>query len=252
MRIATPHSAADLYVVSAGLGVIHAGTAIPSYSLTVAPGGTDDVLSVVSEAASTSDWWQAGPANSPFHTSLDEIVRRHEGRLILAALPSTYLWMLADDFERILGQVGDRLRLFCAAPPLNLAHRLGAAVMPYDARFDGPDSPLPGTQSDFAQRAMRHFARTVLAHGPDATTEAHRVAVERALADFRPRASVARDKATDAEIIALVIQNWKTADGRSGRMLRFLRDTIGIACEQRRFARLFHAAAEQRRAEATA
>lgn len=244
---------ADLYVVSAGLGALHAGTTIPSYSLTVAPGSSDDVLGMVSEVATASDWWQAGPANSPFHTGLDDIARRHEGQLILAALPSTYLCMLADDLERVLGQVGeDHLRLFCAAPPADLSHRLGAVVMPYDTRFDGPDSPLPGTQSDFAQRAMRHFAHTVLPHGPDATAKTHHAAVEDALAGFRPRTSVARDRTNDAEIVTLVIQNWEAADGRSGRMLRLLRDELGVACEQRRFARLFQAAVEQHRTEALA
>ncbi len=244
---------ADLYIASAGLGIVHADATVPTYSLTVAPGASDDVLSLVDEAASVADWWRAGPANSPFHAGLDDIVRRCDSQLVLAALPSAYLKMLAGDLERFLDQIGDHLRLFCAAPPAGLPSRLVETIMPYDARFDGPDSPLPGTRSDFAQRAMRHFARTVLPRsGPTATSKAHWAAVERAMTGLKLRVSVDRGKATDAEIIALVVQNWGAAGGRSGQMLRLLRDGLGVACEQRRFARLFQAAAECRCAGAPA
>lgn len=249
----TAAKGSNLYVVSAGLGVIPAHAPIPAYSLTVAPGSADDVLSVVNEAASAADWWRAGPAKSPSHVTFDDIRLRLEGRLILAALPSAYLKMIADDLERLVGLAGDCLRLFCGAPPVDLPARLSATVMPYDARFDGPDSPLLGTQSDFAQRAMRHFTQNVLPyHGPDVTAEAHSAAVKRILTGFRPRAIIDRDKATDDEIVALVIQNWSAAEGRAGRMLRLLRDVSGVACEQRRFVRLFQVAAEHRHTRAPA
>ena len=250
-RAAAGH--ANFYVVSAGLGIIRTDVTIPAYSLTVAPGADDSVLGRMEGSTAIADWWRAGPTNSPFHVSLDEIVRQHKGRLILAALPSAYLKMLACDLENLSEQARGRLRLFCAARPAGLPGSLTKAVMPYDARLDGPDSPAPGTRSDFAQRAMRHFTEIILPQSDAAATAgAHRTAVERALTSFRPQRSIERSKATDAEIIALIAQHWGAAGGRAGRMLRLLRDSLGIACEQRRFTHLFQTAIERRRMEAPA
>ena len=237
----------NLYIVSAGLGVVAASLEVPAYDLTIAPGATDNVLALVTDTASPSDWWEAGPARSPFATRLQDLAALHPGELILAALPGTYLLMVADDLSRLADRVEGRLRLFCAAPPSGLPGQLGAALMPYDSRLDGPDSPLPGTIADFAQRAMRHFVEVVVPGAPagsDAAT--HRAGVERALTGLRSPASIHRARATDAEILELIARHWGRADGRSTRMLRLIRDELGRACEQGRFVRLFQEAAAQR------
>jgi hypothetical protein len=119
--------------------------------------------------------------------------------------------------------------------------------MPDESRFSGPDSPLPGTLSDFAQRAMRHFVQAVLPRAPaggDATS--HQVAVEQSLIGLRSQADIRRNRVPDGEIIELIARHWTRADGKSARMLRLLRDQLGLACEQGRFARLFQEAAAQR------
>jgi hypothetical protein len=46
-------------------------------------------------------------------------------------------------------------------------------------------------------------------------------------------------RVTDEEIVVLIREHWSAAQAQSTRMLRLLRDDLGVACEQGRFSRLF-------------
>jgi len=235
----------NLYIVSAGLGLVQAQAEVPAYGLTIAAGTADNVLARVIGPAAPVDWWRLGPARSPFNIDVLELAEQHPGVLILAALPSGYLLMVAADLTRLADRTDGRLRLFCAAPPADMPEALRMAVMPYDTRFDGPDSPLAGTLSDFAQRAMRHFVESVIPSASAGSTASHHTAVRDALANLRAPACITRGRASDSEIIELIASHWGRADGKSTRMLRLLRDQLGVACEQGRFVRLFQAAASR-------
>jgi hypothetical protein len=230
----------DLYIVSAGLGLVARETLIPAYSITVANGSPDDIRHRVSDVANglASRWWNLVSRRSPLGTGIAELVRETSG-LVLIALPSGYLEMVADDLAELHGRSIRRLRIFTLALPEAFPGKLRRAVMPYDDRLDGPDSERPGTRSDFAPRALRHFADRVLSKFPEGDLDAHRRAVNSTLAGWRRPKTPVRSRRTDAEMKALIRANWKAAGGRSGRMLRVLRDDLEIACEQSRFAKLF-------------
>jgi hypothetical protein len=136
------------------------------------------------------------------------------------------------------------------SPASAIPETLRPFLLPYDARFDGPDAPLPGTRSDFAQRSLSHFVEAVLAHHAQADFDGHAEAVERLLSGLRRRSTPGRTRQPDKEIIALIRRHWNEARGQSSRMLRLLRDDLGVACEQGRFRTLFLAARERREARA--
>jgi hypothetical protein len=234
-----------MMVVSAGLGLVEAATAVPSYSLTVVPGTADNILERIAGRPTAADWWQALEGRSIFGCPLGECVRSSRGP-VLVALPAQYLAMVAGDLLAMPEKTRRRLRIFSLSPPSVLPEGLRRYLMPYDARFDGPGSPLPGTRGDFAQRAMAHFAEFVLGKAPEGDLEAHGTTVQRLLSSLRPPAPIARTKASDEEIVALIHRHWDAVEGRSGKMLRYLRDDLGIACEQSRFRDLFHVAREAR------
>jgi hypothetical protein len=48
----------------------------------------------------------------------------------------------------------------------------------------------------------------------------------------------ARQRKTDAEIIALLCQNWERLNGSATALLRYLRDDALVSCEQSRFSAL--------------
>lgn len=241
-RRAAAHLNADLCVVSAGLGLVEATTLTPSYSLTTATRDVDSVLAKTQDSASA--WWSALQSCSPFSSSAP--VR--ETGLILAGLSATYLALVADEWSRWPAERLSRLRVFCKERPSGPAEALAPSWMPYDDRLDAAGDDLAGTQGDFAQRALRHFATTIQGSS-NAAADSDKVL--QSLDGFQARRTPVRHRLSDDAVLQLIDAHWATVGGRSGAMLRHLRDTLGFACEQRRFQDLFKRAAAIRQLEAT-
>lgn len=228
---------AGLYIVSAGLGLIEKSTLVPAYSMTLAPVSEDCVFRRTE--ASPADWWRVLTAQSPFHCDLEA-----SDGLILAALSRPYLDMVAQEWAQWPTERVERLRLFCKGPPSGLPPELSRQWMPYDDRLDLSGGARGGTQADFAQRALRHFAEHM---GPQTgELDQDRQWVENALAPFILGARPDRRRMMDADLIDLIGREWDAAGGRSGAMLRRLRRELNIACEQARFKDLFLRAAKNR------
>lgn len=221
------------FIVSAGLGLISADTEVPNYAASVLSGG-DNILAKLRDGASSGDWWQWLQQHSPFAKPLETVISMAEGPCLIA-LPQAYLVMIEAELLALPEGLLERVRLFSGArAPETLAH----LQMPYDDRLDGGDSPYKGTRSNFAPRALRHFVNAILRGRETDSAAHHAMAVEAALADWtRPSRTLGKRK-TDAELRAILKANWAAMGGRSTRMLRLLRDDLGIACEQGRFAGL--------------
>jgi hypothetical protein len=110
--------------------------------------------------------------------------------------------------------------------------------MPYDDRLDGPDSTNRGTRSDFAGRALRHFAELTRGEPQGHSAAEHAAKVSATLDGWRMPAKVARIRHDDAALLDLIRAHWDAERGSSSRLLRRFRDDLGIACEQGRFAKL--------------
>lgn len=219
-----------LAIISAGIGLVDGDTLVPGYSLTTIGGDPDDIRRKT--GAGRADWWPAIQAASPFAQS-----DRGPRGLILAAVSAAYLEMVATDWSAWPTADLDRLRLFSKVAPGPAAEALRAAWMPYDDRLDGVSQGLAGTQGDFAQRAMRHFATEIRSTG---TQAGDRQAVAAALAGIARRQVPVRKRLQDAALKDIIRADWDAAQGQSSTMLRRLRDTLGLACEQGRFRMLFN------------
>jgi len=229
-----------LYVVSAGLGLLRADKKIPSYSLTVSPGTADAIQNRCTDTGfSAADWWTKLTARLGLQYPLAHLIGGSKSRLWLLALPRNYYELVIDD----LGQLSDRQleRVRIVGPQLDKSeHRvLDACLLSIDDRLNGPDSPLPGTQTDFAQRAARFTYDTVIRGNLEGGVTAHRRAISRRLSAMRPATRHKRQSLSDEAIMRKIEKLWRVADGKSGRMLRVLRDKEQIACEQGRFNGLF-------------
>ena len=232
---------APLYIISAGVGLVHADDLIPPYSLTVAPGSPDNVLAKITSPCSAREWWKACSEQSSNGRQLGRTLESADLSrvLLLMALPGTYLRMIDQELLQLPDAALSRIRIFSGAPPHDFPEPVRSLIMPYDARLDGKDSPAPGTLSDFAARALADFAQWILREFPDANVEEHRAAVARRLQSWAYAASPARERLTDERLIALIRANWTQAGTSASRMLRYFRDEMGIACEHGRFAHLF-------------
>lgn len=224
-----------LYVVSAGLGLVAGATAVPAYGLTIAKDGPESVLGKVVGPFNPADWF-AGLLSGPYSTDWTRIVGAGRGR-VLVALTKPYAEMVGESLSAVPQDALDRIRIFGAGLSSALPAILQSALVPYDERLD---TLFPGTRSDFAQRAMHHFANLV-AHLPvdqRGDAEAVRACLDRVDAPVRPT----RMQRTDSELLT-IISGRLAPQASASRLLRQLRDEDGIACEQGRFARLFRTAA---------
>lgn len=225
-------------ILSAGLGLVDGDTFVPAYSLTTIKGDPDDIR--LKTSAERSEWWPVIQDASPFAQS-----DRSSRGLILAAVSTAYLEMVAADWSAWPRADLGRLRLFSKAAPVGAAEALRPAWMPYDDRLDGVGQGLAGTQGDFAQRAMRHFATQIDRTG---TQDDDREAVLAALSGLARRQKPVRRRLEDEALKDTIRAEWGAACGQSSTMLRRLRDTLGLACEQGRFRTLFNEVKAERTA----
>jgi hypothetical protein len=229
-------------IVSAGLGLTPAEREVPSYGATLL-NGQDNVLARLTDGTSSRGWWTWLQANSPFAVSLADAIANSRGPVLLA-LTKPYLAMIGDELSGLADKDRERLRIFCGVAVGDAA--LAEQQMPYDSRLDGPDSDISGTRSNFAGRALHHFCRAVLPGREEANAAAHAGAVQDALAPWRPAKTRRGLSMSDAELRAILAEHWDAHEGRATRLLRLLRDDLGIACEQGRFARLARNMREER------
>ena len=237
---------ADLYIVSAGLGLVHSRREVPSYNLTVTERSSNNVLNRCTDVPDAEDWWQA--VNASFHTqSLSSRIARSSHDYWLIAIPKTYYRMLRTDLARLDRKDLERIRLF--GPREHSANDvvLQGTLISMDDRLDGPDSQIRGTRGDYAQRAMAFFIQNVLMQTPDGDVASHRRATAGLLRNMAwPEQIPKRPSATDEQICRKLDQSWGKGKGQSTKLLRILRDDLSIACEEGRFRRLFHSVARRR------
>ena len=239
--VASQRLNAELWIVSAGMGLISSGEMIPAYNLSVSntscsPGAH------MNGSWDAALWWEdANKIWSP-KRSIRKLISDNPKSLVVIALSGPYLHMVRDDLQQIIPTEGGRVRLIVHPANRSALPALCGSIMPYDERLDGPDSSFRGTQNDFTARAANHFCSLLVNHRVQGINY-HRELVTKSLSTFRRPQRVRRKQRTDTEIVQSIIRNWAEARGGSGRMLRILRDKEAIACEQSRFRRLFHTAA---------
>jgi hypothetical protein len=186
--------------------------------------------------------WFSNVLTTVYSDEWSDVAGRKSGR-ILMALSRPYAEMvgpsLADAPTKMLG----RLRIFGASLEGALPATLHSAIAPYDERLN---AIFPGTRTDFAQRAMLHFARSVAVR-PSRGREDDFGAVRSTLKNLKLPRLVQRPRLTDGEILALIKKRLRMQSG-AARMLAALRHEEGVACEQSRFGRLYRIAAGKREA----
>ncbi len=225
---------AALFIASAGLGLVEASDVIPSYDLTVAKGLPSSILSKLPAGTSENEWWSEVAKRD--RTERFESQLQADDALLLVALPANYLKMLSRFLKTLSVFADGRVRIFTGSEQVEIDADLKPYLMPYDRRLDG--GPAPGTLGDFAQRALRHFVTQILPASPDGDASDHAARVLSAQDQWHRPHSKTGVRLDDDELLKTIREEWDSVQGRSTRLLRKLRDDLGIACEQGRFSRL--------------
>lgn len=226
------------YIISAGLGVVGPNDKIPSYAMTTAGNSNENVLRKCPTRTTASEWWNAAFPSG----NLERLIHDANSKVFLA-LPSVYLEMIKDELLSISIDDLKKVRILTGASVQFETTTLLDLVLPYDSRLDGPDSPIPGTKSDFASRALRHFVG--LSDLTSTSLSKDRRIVEDALSGMRRPTRPVRIRLSDNEIRQALIAKWQDVQGNRSKLLRHLRDDLLVSCEQSRFARLAREIEEQ-------
>ena len=223
---------AQLFIVSAGIGLVNSDETIPGYDISASGNGTELATTLTRHGFSKWDWWHILAAGK----GLGWLLREHPDAMLLLSLPSEYLDMVREDLSAVSPCELSRVRVFTSsAGRKKIGEMPGLPVLPYDERLESI-AGYAGTRSDFPQRALKHFVSRLKGHllPIDEATRA----VNAALGDFELKASPNRRRLADKEIRELIRQAWEGFGGNSVKLLRHLRDKERVACEQTRFSRL--------------
>lgn len=223
---------AQLFIVSAGIGLVNSDEVIPGYDISASGKGTELATMLTRHGVSKSDWWHLLVAGK----GLGWLLREHPDATLLLSLPSEYLDMVREDLNSASPCELSRVRVFTSsAGRKKIGEIPGLQLLPYDERLESI-AGYAGTRSDFPQRALKHFVSRLKGHllPIDEATRA----VIAALSNFQLKATPNRRRLADEEIRELIRRAWEDFGGNSSKLLRHLRDTERVACEQARFSRL--------------
>ncbi|MBL1265496.1 hypothetical protein [Candidatus Methylomicrobium oryzae] len=230
---------ANLLIASAGLGLIAGSKEVPPYNLTISRGNPDCVLYKLNQG-NASDWWEALNRKSPFSVTFDT----SSYDLILIAMSLPYYRLFEPQLIDLNNSEKSKLRLFIRANGRNISSCLLPYLMPYDERFDSQKGPNRGTLNDFPQRALRHFVESILPNSTNNSSENHYASVEEVLKQLQPHKVDTGARFSDQDISNLIKEQWSENFTSPTKMLRFFRASLGVACEQKRFQRLFYGVAK--------
>ena len=224
---------ADLAVISAGLGYVAGAKEVPSYDLTVSGRHANALRDRVTERFDPVHWWRSVSA-SPYSTSLcDDLAGRP---LVVICLSAEYARLVAADLTALAKDetVRANTRIFGLSIAKHLPKEWDGSVMSYDERFNSLG--VTGTRVDFAQRAaldfITHFDAKALT-----VSDARDFVVAR-MQGGRRAGEVQRKRLTDEEVLEAIADAAPEIGTKASPLLRHLRHTSGLACEQARFRRL--------------
>ena len=239
-RKSADHSGADLWVISAGFGLIRSSSKIAPYDLTIAPGTINSLDNLVPKGqVCLTKWWSYINRGKKVGT-IRALVETAPSNTFVMTLTSRYLEMIKEDLLKMSDSNLKRVRI--VGPPLSAIsdERLKMVYLPYDERLETVGPPYAGTRSDFPQRAGRHFVEKIWKSKLSNSARVHQKRVLTSLVDHKRPVIPSRRKLDDESIRKLISEHWKVTQGRSGWALRFFRDNLGVACEQGRFKHLFN------------
>jgi hypothetical protein len=226
---------AQLWIASAGYGLIPAGAAICAYAATFANSSPD---SVGPSLATVADWWQrlsAWPGPTPAQPrSFAQLARRDRAATVIAVLSEAYQRACVADLIAAANLLGPDA-LSVVGPPA--AHApLAELLVPVTAALR---HTVGGSLQALNVRATKHL----LEHGNGTGRTALRAAANAATPPELPAVRPAGQKMTDAEVVAYIRSHAHTS---ASQLLRQLR-AAGRSCEQHRFADLHHKVCEVHR-----
>ena len=230
---------ADLWISSAGYGLIHSSDSILPYAATFSSGSPD----TIGTATECVQWWELLSTqfrNTGHPRTLTELATLNpESPLLMVAAPS-YLQAVKEDLKTARARTGDPDNLLIFSAGASTSTELSDNLVPLDSRLQ---QIAGGSMVSLNARA----AHTLLSRGSaDQMNMSGASALFMALLEeLHPPSVVERERLSDFEVTEYIARKRRAKPGSSAtQLLRALRDE-GYACEQHRFHRLYWSAVQQ-------
>jgi hypothetical protein len=237
---------AELWIGSAGYGLLHWRDAILGYSATFSARHEDSVLhGAATNAELAAGWWkrlaQWTPSGIDGPRSVHELVIMDPGAAFMAVGSPTYLSAWQPDLERALEEIDNPQRFFLTSAGSEAIGKLEPHLLPADARFQSHvEGSLVSLNARVAELALRQAER-----GEFALNEV-KERLEGLLEQLPEQERYDRERLADEQILQLIKDRLSSEPSlKRTPLLRLLRDD-GYACEQGRFKRLYTQALEER------
>jgi hypothetical protein len=236
----------DLWVCSAGFGLLHADDQVPPYAATFTKNEADSItakLLPTSIANLPQTWWASTtmawkPRFAAKPRSLAELMACYPKRSLVVVASENYLRAISDDLRLGIHALKDQDQLAIISAGAKNLEGLDQNLVPCDARFQrllgGARSSLNTRFAGKILRESQHVPRASLA----------KVRYQRLLDKQPPIDRFARQQLSDEEIKDFIRRSLKFRPNlQHSPLLRALRDS-NMACEQKRFSRLFREVTE--------
>jgi len=224
------------YIISAGLGLINSNKKIPSYECTVSRGKPGSIVDYFKEDFDLKKWWNFLMSSKYSSGSISKNTK--DADIILISVTADYLKMIADDLMNVKKQ----FYIFTGSKDLAIELGFENNLMPYNEVFDGPEGSLRGTNRDFSQRSHADFLRRLELYN---NFDKAFCSVEHDMKTWIPPVKHNNTKKTDEEISSF-IQIYKSKFRNEKELLRHFRYELKIACEEKRFKKLYKLFKESR------
>lgn len=233
---AAKSTGAQLRIVSAGMGLLHPDTPVPSYSLTLSREARDCILgrATKNQAFTAQEWWQAIRSQAAGAMPFARLVAAYPKSLLLLAMNGPYLDMIAAELTTLSESARNRIRIVGLTRAQVLPEELRSCVMPYDSRLNDEEKEMRGTAFDFPSRALVHFTELVKLDRRIEDAKSHARRVRQSLARWTAPELGPR-KRIDNEVLRRELVKLKAGEFSRTAGLRHLRRELGLACEHGRF-----------------
>jgi len=226
--------ATELWIVSAGLGLIPCDLQVPPYSATFAFG---DPNSVARNVAGNREWWErlsTKKAEQGDCGSIKRLAERNPHSRFLIGLSAAYLKVVLPELVEAKMRLTDPGNLIVVCAGAGKVPELGDSVLPVDARFE---NKFGVTRMALNARMLAHIAETVPIDSIEAATIGSVLAAE--ATSLPPPRKSERVRLTDDAIHDFIRRNLETnRHASASQILKELRAS-GYACEQKRLSQLF-------------
>ena len=231
----------NLWITSAGYGLVAADALLHPYSATFATGQPDAVVTATEGPQGLRRWWsllagRQGPLRGAPRT-LTEVVRSAPRCHVLLVCSPTYVRALSDDLVEAVDEMAHRDQFLIVTSPSSMSPALQEQVIPSEGRLRGlVGGALPSLHARVARRILGEVGVSRLSASDIRTRYEALLRRTPAL----PRHD--RIAMTDAQVHRYIRASLRRQPTLTRTpMLRELRDS-GYACEQARFRTIFQEA----------